>query len=172
MIKRHLPFVLAVLCACVALGLVCGRQSFADGSGSGSASAVIVSTDPGSGSGSALTPAPATALHDPTVAPAAALDDLKDAKSKGWPFLVLVLLIFVTKVASYAGGRFAPLGRFLARGKNAMIIAGAGTVLAAAFNVLANGGNWYAVAVAAATSGFALISSHAPETAVTKHEAA
>ncbi len=161
--RRLLPVILAIACAFFGLGLVCAHRALADGSGS-------AISDAGSGS-SASAPSPSSQLHDPTTDPMGAISDAKDAKSKGWPFLVLVILIFVTKVASYAGGKFAPLGKFLATGKNAMIIAGVGTVLAACLNTLANGGNWYAVVVAASVAGFALISSHAPATAVEKHSA-
>jgi hypothetical protein len=168
-------FVLSALVGIV-VGFCVGRGIAHADSGSGSASVIANGAvdHSGSGSGSAASsPAStATTLHDPTTDPLGAISDARDAKSKGWPLLVLVVLIALTKSLSFVGGKLAPLGKFLAKGKNAMIVAGVGTVLAACYNVLAAGGSWYAVLMAAGAAGLALISSHAPATAVEKHEAA
>ncbi len=119
------------------------------------------------GSASTAGPAPSSQLHDPATDPAGALSDVKAAK-KSWPLLVLVILIGVTKLASYASGKLAFIGKWMSASKHAMIVAAIGTLAAVAYDALANGGSLWAAGSAVVGSLLALTSSHAPATAVQK----
>jgi hypothetical protein len=101
------------------------------------------------GSGSDV--APADKLHDPLAAPIAAFDDVLAAKKLGWPILVLVALILISRVLARVGGVFKPLGS----GKAALGIAAVGTFAITAYNAVALGGSWFAAVTAAVVAGFA-----------------
>ncbi len=166
--RRYLPFLLAVFCGFFAIGLVGVHIASGD---AGSGSAVIVSTDPGSGSGSAVTPsapvaAPSATLHDPTTDPMGAIADIRGAK-KTWA--ILIVLLGLTKLATFAGGKFAPLGKWMSTGKRAMVVTAIGTLASVAYDALANGGSWFMALAAVIPAALGLVSSHAPAGAVEKH---
>ncbi len=152
-----------LLLACLATSTV----SYADSAAPADAGLVAA------GSGSAA-PAPgsptSSQLHDPTSDPAGAYGDLKAAKAR-WPLLVLVVLVGLTKLLTFAGGKFAFIGKFLTKGKNAMIVAAVGTLAAVAYDSLASGGTWTSALVALVPAALALTSSHAPPAAVAKASA-
>lgn len=129
-------------------GITCVSVANADDAG--------VVLDAGVGSGSAALPA--DVLHDPVTHPQAAFDDARAAQKIGWPLCVLAVLIMLARGAQTAGKKWA--WRWLAwlnTGVRAFVLAGIGTVGAAAFNSLALGGTWFAVALAAAASLLALM---------------
>jgi len=111
------------------------------------------------------TPKPADALHNPVTEPRASWDDVDAARKKaGWPLAVLASLIMLARGLGYAGDRWSqvkvlsPLG-----GLAGTVIAGAGAVGAAGFDVLADGGSWFAVAVAALGAFFLLLHPNPPK---------
>lgn len=113
----------------------------------------------GSDSSSAPVLAPADKLHDPVLAPLEAMDDARAMQKLGWPLALLASLIMVARGLASAGKRW-PSVRWLAwlnTGVRAFAIAGVATVAAAAFNTLALGGTWFAVAMAAAGAGLAML---------------
>lgn len=135
----------------------------------GSDGSAVVMLDAGAGSAAAApAPPPSSQLHDPTIDPLGALGDLRSYKAR-WPLLVLAVLIGLTKVLAFAGGKFAFIGRFLVKGKNAMIVSGVGTLAAIALDSLTSGGTWPTAILAVFAAGLALTSSHAPASAVEKH---
>ena len=174
--NRYTLFLGSLFCGFFALGLVVLRLAHADvdaGAGSGSAPiAALMAAGSGSASPPSATASPADALVDPTKNPLAAIDDIRAAKKTSWPLAVLVVLIAATKLLSYVGGVLAPVGKWLATKRNAMIVATAGTMLATAYNTLIAGGSWYAVLVAGGGVLLALLSPHAPLTAQAKAAAA
>jgi hypothetical protein len=101
------------------------------------------------GSGSSVTPA--DQLHDPVVDPLGALDDVRAAKKIGWPLALLAGLVMVVRGLQTAASRWPSVGAlaWLGTGVRAVVLAGVATVSAAAYNSLALGGTWFAVAVAA-----------------------
>ncbi len=109
---------------------------------------------------------PSDKLHDPISEPAAAFDDLKAAKKQGWAAAILCALVLFTTAFARASTRWpsSKLFAWFAKRKTAIfVIGGAGTVAAAAFNVLALGGEWTAVMWAGAGAALALIApKHAP----------
>lgn len=96
--------------------------------------------DPATGSA-----APADKLHDPVASPQLALDDLKTAKKGGWGIFLFACLIMLCRVLGRLGGILKPLSQ----GRVAVVIAGINTLALTAFNALALGGTWFAVAAAA-----------------------
>jgi hypothetical protein len=111
----------------------------------------------GSGSGSAVV-APADGLHDPVIAPVEAYDDFRAAQKIGWPLALLAALVMLTRGLATASTKWSISWlAFLSKGAAAVILAGLGTCGAAAFNTLALGGTWFAVATAAIGAALALI---------------
>lgn len=164
--KRFLSIIVLPFVLVFALTKLAG----ADGSGSGSGSATVATAvvAPGSGSASGSGSAqPSDALHDPLKEPAAAIDDIKQAKKQGWAITVLVLLIGCTKLLTFLPGA---VGKWFATGKRAMAVAGGLAILVALYNALALGGSWYAAGSAAVVSLIGLLSPHAPTTAQAKHD--
>lgn len=121
------------------------------------ADAPAITAGSGSGSGSAV-PAPADQLHNPVDAPVAAYDDFKAAQKIGWPLALLAALVMLTRGIATAATRWSISWlAWLAKGAAATAISGAGAIGAAAFNTLALGGTWFAVAVAAMGALLALM---------------
>ncbi len=148
----------------LAIALLAPSLSFAD---SGAPPAVLLDAGVSDAGSASSAPAPSSQLHDPASDPAGVLSDVKAAR-KSWPLLVLVILIGLTKLASYASGKLAFIGKFLSTGKRAMWVAGLGTLAAVAYDALANGGSLYSAGAAVVGSLLALTSSHAPPAAVEK----
>lgn len=127
---RHL--VIALVLACFGLSLFASHALAADGSGPGSA--VVLA-----GSGSS---APTSAqLHDPTVDPLAAISDVRGLSAR-WPLLVLAIGIMLAKVLHYAGDKLGAVGKWLAVGHRAMIVAAVAGMLSALYDSFASGGTW------------------------------
>lgn len=155
-------FVLVVASLLVAFGLTSFHRlgaAHADGS-------AMLDAGVTAGSGSAA-PASST-LHDPVTDPLGSIGDLKSYKAR-WPLLVLAILIGLTKVAAFAGGKLAPLGKWLSTGKHGMVVAAVGTLAAIALDSLTSGGTWPTALLAMGFALVGLISPHAPETAQDKH---
>lgn len=146
----------------LALCLASASTSYAD---SGAPVAVLV--DAGV---SDAAPAPSSALHDPVKDPGGAISDVKAAKAR-WPLMVLVILIGLTKIAAYAGGKFAPIGSWLSTGKRATYLAAAGALAATLYDSLASGGTWGSALLVIGGAVLALISPHAPAAAQDKAKA-
>lgn len=90
---------------------------------------------------------PPTLPPDPLREPGAAFDSFKALTKIGWPITVIAAVAVLARLLSRIGPRFA----FLA-GKPAAVIAIVAAVAASAFDVLALGGSWASVVLAAATS--------------------
>lgn len=90
---------------------------------------------------------PAVLPPDPLTDPGAAIDGFRALYKVGWP----ITIIAAVAVAARLLGRFVPRLSFLA-GKPAAVIAVVAAVSAAAFDVLALGGSWASVVLAAVTS--------------------
>lgn len=88
---------------------------------------------------------------DPLQDPAAAFDDFRALTKIGWPVTVLAGVV----VAARLLGRFVPRLSMLA-GKPAAVIAAVASVGASAFDVLALGGSWASVVMAALVAAAAL----------------
>lgn len=108
------------------------------------------------GSAAAITD-PATSLHDPLSAPAAAFDEIKSAQKIGWPLAVLAAAVILSKLLSRLGGFWSKLNS----GKTALVIGALSAASAAAYNALATGGSWMAVALALIVAASAYWDSHA-----------
>jgi hypothetical protein len=99
-------------------------------------------------------PAPADTVHNPVTSPAAAYDEVKEAKRTSWPLLVWLALVMLGKALAYSADALAKapiigkLAAWLAKGKAAMAVAALGAVGAAGYNVLVNGGTVVAALVA------------------------
>lgn len=156
--RRFIPLFVLTFVLSFTFSLIGIRVARADGSGS---NVTLVAQ----GSGSAISTPPSDALHDPIKDPLGALNDAKAAKKSGWPILVLVLLIAITKTLAFAPGA---VGKWFSTGKRAMYVAAAGGLLTAMYNALALGGSYYAAGLAALTGLIALLSPHAPPTAQAK----
>lgn len=110
------------------------------------ATTVIVSTTP-----NPVTPA--DALHDPLASPAAAVSDLRAAKSTGWAALLGAIVVMLCRLAGSLArtGVLAALGRGnLAIGIGLVAAMGAGV-----YNAAAEGGNWFALLFAGALAATA-----------------
>jgi hypothetical protein len=110
-------------------------------------------------------PAPiasSSSLADPTVAPIQAVSQLAQLEHVGWPLALLAVLIMLSRAGVALAPRYALTAK-LERGKRLMVVAGVGTVAAAAFNTVALGGSWTAALVGAAGVVFAMLSPHAPQ---------
>jgi len=101
----------------------------------------------GSGSGSAATLPPT--LHDPSTDPIASISDLQLAWKMGWPFAVLVGVIFVCEALAWLGKKYnnGPLAA-LGKGRVSLVIGGVISVGLAMFNAVAAGGKWSAALLA------------------------
>lgn len=184
---RRIPLVLAAILVGYLLLLACykiGYVSIAGAAPTGGAAAtegapyrvLYAQADlpdagvdvPPSGSGSSTTPAPAPPadqLHNPLTDPRAAWDDVKAAKKIGWPLALLAGLIMVARALGYAGDRWPKFKAFAKLGGiTGTIVAGVSACGAAAFNTLALGGTWFAVAAAAVGAFFALLHPNPPKT--------
>ncbi len=155
----------------VLLCLLAPSLSFAD---SGEAPPVTAPLDAGiSDAGSASAPAPSSQLHDPTTDPMGALQDLKSANKQKprWPLMVLIAFMMLAKVLPFLGGKLAPIGAWLSKGKRAMWLAALAGLSATAYDSLASGGTWYSAGYAAGLAFVALLSPHAPVSAQEKASA-
>lgn len=141
---------------CVAIGLATSGMLCVAVADSGSAVVAPDSSSNSPNSGSAAA-APADSLHDPLSAPAAAFDDLKAAKKVGWPLAILAGAVIVSRLLGRAGGIFKPL----ASGKAALVVGAVGAASCSAYNALALGGSWLAVAMALVVAAAAYWDSHA-----------
>ena len=115
--------------------------------------------------------APSSQLHDPTTDPGGAVADLRAAATHDkvrWPLLVLTVLIGLSKVLPFLGGKLAPIGRWLSVGRRAVTVAGIGGLAAVAYDSLSKGSTWGSAAVTLGAALFALVSPTAPPTAVAK----
>lgn len=90
---------------------------------------------------------PVSLPPDPVVDPAAAFDSFRALYKIGWPITVIAGIAVLARLL----GRFVPKFKFLS-GKPAAVIAVVAAVGAAAFDVLALGGSWGSVVMAAITS--------------------
>lgn len=88
---------------------------------------------------------------DPLANPAQAFDDFKALYKVGWPVTVLAGIVVAARLLGRLGGRFAFLS-----GKPAAVIAAIASVGASAFDVLALGGSWASVVMAALVAAAAL----------------
>lgn len=106
----------------------------------------------------AASPRPSDALHDPVLDPAGAIDDAAAAKRQGWPILVLVGVVLVSRGLGTARRRW-PGSRALRwmSGRAGLITIGSGAIAAAAFDALVLGGSWFAAGYAALGAALALI---------------
>jgi len=122
------------------------------------------------GSASTAAPAPSSQLHDPTTDPVGAMSDLRAANKQKprWPLLVLIAFMGLAKILPFLGGKLAPIGAWLSKGKRAMVLAAAAGLAATAYDSLMSGGTWYSAAYAAGLAFVALMSPHAPVTAQAK----
>lgn len=116
------------------IGFACARMAAAD-----------------TGSGSAVVTAPADQLADPLKEPGEAISDLKSAKRDGWAIAVLAGAVMAARLLGRLGGRF----KKLSEGKVALVIGAVTAMLVSAYNALALGGSWGAVAMAAIVAGAA-----------------
>lgn len=95
---------------------------------------------------------PPGGLANPVDDPIGAYSDARAALEQGWAVFVLAVIVMTTAGLSRAAGRW-PNARLLAwfvRNKTAIyIVAGVGTVAAAALDALWLGGTWYAAGYAA-----------------------
>lgn len=97
------------------------------------------------------TVAPADAIPDPLANPVKALDAAKDAKQKGWAYFLLFCAVMLTVTLTRAAAKWptAPVLSQIAKHKTViLVVTCGGFVSAAAFNALALGGDWMAVAYA------------------------
>lgn len=134
-----------------------GLLFVSDGSGSASSSAIAPPSQP---------VVPADQLHDPVADPIKAFDDVRAAQKIGWPLALLATLVMAARGLSSAGKRW-PSVRWLSwlnTGARAFVIAGLTTLSCAAFNTLALGGTWFAVAMAACAAFLTLVTP-SPKTA-------
>lgn len=134
----------------VALALCIAGLAYADGS----------SAVPDSGSAVPIAGTPADAIHDPLSNPAAAWNDLQAAQKVGWPLAILAGAVVLSKLLSRLGGVWSKLNT----GKAALVIGGLSAVAVAAYNALAQGGSWLAVAIAAVVAAAAYWDAHKPAT--------
>jgi hypothetical protein len=98
--------------------------------------------------GSATTPKPHEQIDNPVEQPKDFVGDMKTAKTKGWFAFVLVGLYGLCRALGTLSKKYARFD-FLNKGRTAMIIAGAGTVLAASVDAVMYGGTLVSVGVAA-----------------------
>lgn len=103
-------------------------------------------------SGSAVAaPAPVDALGDPLSAPAEAWSDLQAAQKVGWPLAILAGVVMLARLLGRLGGVWSRLRE----GKVALAIGALSATSCAAYNALALGGSWLAVAAGAIVAGAA-----------------
>lgn len=98
---------------------------------------------------------PADAIPDPLANPVQAYDALKDAKKKDWGYFLLFCGVMLTATLTRAAAKWptAPVLSQIAKHKTViLVVTCAGFVSAAAFNALALGGDWLAVAKTAAAA--------------------
>lgn len=113
-----------------------------DAAGSGSA-VVVVPPD------STIVVAPKDQLKDPFVDPAGAVSDLETAKKKGgWLGLLLLGTYTLLRVLGRLGTKFSSLA-FLDKGRAAIVIAGATTVIGGCVDAFLLGGTYITVGIAA-----------------------
>lgn len=107
---------------------------------------------------------PSETLHDPLTDLGASIDDLAAARHVGWALATLGALIMLSRSLQVAGRRWPAVGwlAWLNTGSRGFALAGLAAVGAAAFDALALGGTWLAVAFAAFGSLLALLSPGAP----------
>lgn len=160
-------FIIAAVVGCV-IGFASVRIAQSDGSGSGSA---IGSAGSGSAvaipDGSILVtpaPTPADALHDPLKEPAAAIDDVKAAKSLGWPVLVLAVVTLLARLAGSLG-KSIPLLAPLGKGKVALVVGAIAAIGAAGYSAAFGGGSLVTIATAVLIAGIAAWNAAAKVTA-------
>lgn len=164
---------LLALCigAAVMLGVIeVGRAStdapLVAQAGSGSAVTIPPFIDAGPGELAADTstaapqpaPKPSDTIHDPTTDPGAALGDVKAAKKYGWGAALFAVLLMLGRVAAKAKS-IAPLA-WLGKGRTAVVVAGAMTVLAGCYDAAMQGGSWTAIGIAAAVAFGTFYNSH------------
>jgi hypothetical protein len=137
--KTVLLVVVAVALALSGLALT----AFAD-DGSGSAA-------PDSGSAAPNVSTPVDALGDPLSAPAEAWSDLQAAQKVGWPLAILAGVVMLARLLGRLGGVWSRLRE----GKVALAIGALSATSCAAYNALALGGSWLAVAAGAIVAGAA-----------------
>ena len=110
------------------------------GSGTSSASSAIVAPTP--------TPLPAT-LPDPAEHPDDFIAALKDAKTHGWPLVILYGAVGLLELAAFFGKKksIAWLA-WLGKGRVSVVIGGGIAILTAAIVALAKSGTWSAAFIA------------------------
>ena len=147
-----LDLVLGLFVIALLVGACClVRSAHADGAPPDAGA--IAAGSAGSGGGSAAiapTDKPSDKLHNPVDDPLASVDDVRKAKSGGgWSLAVLAALVILfhglAKISTVYDVSWLA---FLAKGKVASGLAILGAGAAAAFDSLAYGGNWFAVAIA------------------------
>jgi hypothetical protein len=103
-------------------------------------------------------PRPSDQLHDPLTDLGGAIDDAEAARRQGWPILVLVGVVLVSRGLGTARRRW-PGSRALRwmSGRAGLLTIGSGAVAAAAFDAFVLGGSWFAAGYAALGAALALI---------------
>lgn len=143
-----------------ALALVCAPLAWADTPSDASVDATAAGSGL-EGTGSSGDPLhvvvdPSKDLPNPATQPVAAWSEVKLARKTSWPLAVWMALAMLGKGLAYGRDKLAkvPLvGKFaalLAKGKGAMILAAIGTVGAAGYGVMVDGGTLVSALVAAA----------------------
>ncbi len=142
----------------VAVGIFLFVGSFYGGVAYADTPTTVTVGSASAGSGSAVS-LPSDQLPDAVSNPGKAFDAAKAAQKISWPLAVLAVIIMLGRGVGQLGKKLSWLA-WLNKGAAAVVMAGIVTVSIAAFNALASGGNWYAVLVAVAGAGFALLKPH------------
>lgn len=103
----------------------------------------VVGEIPAAASAPAAAAVPVSAtVRDPLESPAGFYEDMKTAKSKGWPLVIAMGLFVALRLASRKISR-------LRKGRTAALVAGGVAVLGSCVDTLAMGASWTPVMVAA-----------------------
>lgn len=132
--------IVSVLCGFVALLLTIASINYAHADAAPQAAGSAVAA-----------PAPSDTLANPVDDPIEAISDLRAAKKQGWAFAIFAAIAMAAAGLGRAAQRWpAFVGlSWVNKHKTVLLVAAAvGAVASAAFNALADGGSWYAVALA------------------------
>lgn len=139
----------ALILLALSASLVCAPLAWADAP----SDAGVASVEAGSGSAAPAAAAPEVA--NPAQHPAQALTEVQLARKTSWPLAVWLALAMLGKTLAYGRDKLkgvplvGKLAALLAKGKGAMFVAAVGTVGAAGYGIMLDGGTLVSALVAA-----------------------